>query len=68
LHKGLFGEIIMKTYNFSAQGIDFGNYSGTDLAHAQDVFAQDAGYPSWSYMEEQAEEFGGNNVEIKEVL
>ena len=58
----------MKTYNFSAQGIDFGNYSGTDLAHAQDVFAQDAGYPSWHYMEEQAEEFGGNNVEIKEVL
>ena len=58
----------MKTYNFSAQGIDFGNYSGADLADAQEVFAQDAGYSSWLYMEEQAKEFGGNNVEIKEVL
>ena len=59
---------MMKTYNFSAQGIDFGNYSGTNLAHAQDVFAQDAGYSSWAAMVEQAEEFGGNNVEVKEVL
>lgn len=58
----------MKKYNFSAQGIDFGVYAGADQAHAQDIFAQDAGYTSWLLMEEQAEEFGGNNVEIEEVL
>lgn len=52
------------TFNFSANGLDFGNYEGRDLAHAQDFFAKDAGYQSWSAMVDQAEEFGGNNVEV----
>jgi hypothetical protein len=51
-------------FNFSANGIDFGNYSGETQDAAQEVFAKDAGYQSWNAMVEQAEEFGGNNVEV----
>ena len=58
----------MTTFNFSANGIDFGNYSGESQEAAQEVFAQDAGYRSWAEMVEQAEEVcGGNNVEVQEV-
>ena len=58
----------MTTFNFSANGIDFGNYSGESQEAAQEVFAQDAGYESWAEMVEQAENFfGGNNVEVQEV-
>lgn len=57
----------MTTFNFSANCIDFGNYSGESQEAAQEVFAQDAGYSSWAAMVAQAEEFGGNNVEVKEV-
>ena len=58
----------MTTFNFSANGIDFGNYSGESQEAAQKVFAQDAGYESWVEMVEQAENFfGGNNVEVKEL-
>lgn len=58
----------MTTYNFSANSIDFGNYSADTQAEAQELFAVDAGYRSWSAMCEQAEEFGGNNVEIRELM
>ncbi len=57
----------MKTFNFSANGIDFGNYSGATKSAAQEAFAQDASYASWAAMVEQAEEFGGNTVEVREI-
>lgn len=57
-----------KTFTFSANGLEFGNYSGADMAEAQEAFASDAGYMSWAAMVEQAEEFGGNTVEAHEVF
>ena len=57
----------MKTFNFSANAIDFGNWQGQTLAEAQEAFAQNAGYKSWAAMVEQAEEFGGNTVETTEI-
>ena len=56
------------TFNFHSCGLDYGNYEGRDKAEAQDAFASSAGYQSWSAMAEQAEEFGGNNVEVVEVV
>ena len=56
-----------KTFNFSANSIDFGNYSGATQDEAQEAFASDAGYTSWAAMVEQAEEFGGNTVEVREI-
>ena len=56
-----------KTFNFSANGIDFGDYQGATQEEAQEAFAADAGYLSWAYMVEQAEEFGGNTVEVREI-
>ena len=58
----------MTTFNFSANAVDFGNYSGETQAAAQDAFADDAGYRNWAAMVEQAAEFCGNSVEIREVL
>ena len=58
----------MTTFNFSANGIDFGNYEAASQEEAQEIFAKDANYPSWAAMVQQAEEFGGNNVEVKEVF
>ena len=55
-----------KTFNFSANGIDFGSYQGATQDEAQEAFASDAGYTSWAAMVEQAEEFGGNAVEVSE--
>jgi hypothetical protein len=57
----------MNTYNFSANGLDFGNYEAASQEEAQEIFAQDASYRSWAAMVEQAEEFGGNNVEVKAI-
>jgi ABC-type branched-subunit amino acid transport system substrate-binding protein len=57
-----------KTFNFSANAQDFGNYAAATQEAAQEAFASDAGYKSWAAMVEQAEEFGGNSVEIREVL
>lgn len=57
----------MKTYNFSANGQDFGNYKAASLTAAKTKFAHDAGYRSWSYMVSEAEEHGGNNIEINEL-
>ena len=57
-----------KTFNFSASanGIDLGNYQGATQEEAQEAFASDVGYTSWAAMVEQAEEFGGNAVEVSE--
>ena len=55
-----------KTFNFSANGIDFGSYQGATKEEAQEAFASDAGYTSWAAMVEQADEFGGNTVEGRE--
>jgi hypothetical protein len=57
----------MNTFNFSANCIDFGNYEAASQEEAQEIFAQDAGYQSWAAMVEQAEEFGGNTVEVKAI-
>lgn len=57
----------MKMFNFSANGFDFGNYEAASQEEAQEIFAKDASYQSWAAMVEQAEEFGGNTVEVKEV-
>jgi len=57
----------MKTFNFSANGLDFGDWTADTQEKAQEKFASDAGYKSWLYMIAEAEEHGGNNVEIKEV-
>jgi hypothetical protein len=57
----------MKKYNFSANGLDFGEWIAQTQEAAQEKFASDAGYISWASMVDQAEEFGGNNVEVKEV-
>jgi len=60
----------MKTtvYNFSANGMDFGNYTAATLAAARTAFARDANYAGWGVMVKQAAEFGGNSVEVREVL
>jgi len=34
----------MNTYNFSANGLDFGNYEAASQEEAQEIFAQDASY------------------------
>ena len=57
----------MKSYNFSANGTDFGNWSAPDKAQAMEQFADDSGYVSWAAMVADRDEFGGNNVEVKEV-
>ena len=57
----------MKSYNFSANGTDFGNWSAPDKAQAMEQFADDSGYVSWAAMVADREEFGGNNVEVTEV-
>ena len=58
----------MTTYNFSANGLDFGNYVAVDIATARKLFARDAGYAGWDDMVGRAAEFGGNNVEVCELL
>ena len=57
----------MKSYNFSANAIDYGVWHAVTQEQAQEFFADDSGYKSWAAMVEQAEEFGGNNVVVKEV-
>lgn len=57
----------MTTYNFSANAVDFGSWEADSLKAAQELFANDSGYRSWAAMVEQAEEFGGNNVEAREI-
>ena len=56
----------MKTFNFSANAVDFGEWIASTQEQAQDAFAVDAGYRSWSDLCERAEEFGGNTVEVRE--
>jgi len=57
----------MKTFNFSANWLDFGEWIADTQEKAQNTFASDAGYKDWADMCERAEEFGGNSVEVKEV-
>ena len=57
----------MKTFNFSANCVDFGNWIAETESEAKNNFASDSGYKNWADMVERAEEFGGNTVEIKEV-
>lgn len=57
----------MKTFNFSANCLDFGDWEAKTLQQAKDDFASDSGYKDWDDMVERADEFGGNTVEIKEV-
>ena len=59
----------MKLYRFEANGLLFGDYSGATQADAQEAFAQDAGYESWTAMVAQAEEMSesGNTVEVFEL-
>ena len=57
----------MKTFNFEANGRDFGEWTAKTQAHAQDAFASDAGYKNWDDMCERADEFGGNTVEVREI-
>ena len=57
----------MKTFNFSAGGLDFGDWAAPTQDQAQESFASDSGYKSWAAMVEQAEEFGGNNVQVYEI-
>ena len=57
-----------KRFNFSANAVDFGTYEGCTLRDAMETFASDGGYRSWDAMVEQANDNGGNSVEIREVL
>jgi hypothetical protein len=57
----------MLTFNFWANDLDFGNWSADSLDQAKEQFASDAGYRSWADMVDQANEFGGDTVEIAEV-
>ena len=57
----------MKTFNFWANCIDFGDWTAKTESEAKDNFDSDAGYKNWNDMIERAEEFGGNTVEIKEL-
>lgn len=59
----------MATYNFSANGTDFGNYAGDTLKNACEAFSSDAGYASWDAMTRQAiENSGDGDIEIREIL
>jgi hypothetical protein len=57
-----------KTFNFSANAIDFGQWTADSQRAAQEAFVNDSGYTSWGDMVDQAKEFGGNSVEIREVM
>ena len=57
----------MTAFSFSAAGLDFGVWSADTQAQAQEKFSHDSGYASWAAMVAQAEEFGGNNVEVREI-
>lgn len=57
----------MTTWNFEANGLDFGNWTADTIDAAKDKFASDAGYKDWADMVARADEFGGNTVEIREV-
>jgi hypothetical protein len=57
----------MKSYNFSANGTDFGNWSALDKAQAMEQFADDSGYVSWAAMVADRDEFGGDNIVVAEV-
>lgn len=56
-------------FNFSANDLDFGNFSGETLEEAMEAFAIHSGYASWAAMTAQAiENSGAGSIEIREVL
>jgi hypothetical protein len=57
----------MKTFNFEADGLELGEWIAATKELAQEGFATDSGYKSWTDMCERAQEFGGNNVTVSEV-
>jgi len=57
----------MKSYNFSANGTDFGSWSAITQEQAQQFFADDSGYVSWAAMVADRDEFGGDNIVVAEV-
>lgn len=57
----------MKTFNFSANGLDFGNYQATNIKNAQNIFAINAGYKNWAAMVKEAQEFSGSVIEVIEI-
>jgi hypothetical protein len=57
----------MKTFNFEANGQNFGEWIANTQEQAQDNFASDSGYKNWADMCERADEFGGNTVEVREL-
>jgi hypothetical protein len=57
----------MKTFNFSANWVDFGTWVAQTEIEAKDKFAFDAGYKNWVDMVERVEEIGGIQVQYKEV-
>jgi len=56
-----------RTFNFSANAIDFGNWPAKTQEEAQDQFASDAGYKSWEDMLDRTKEFDDSTVEVREV-
>lgn len=58
----------LKSFRFSAGGLDYGLATGYTREEALDAWAESAGYRSWADMLEQANENGGNNVEVVEEL
>jgi len=40
----------MKTFNFSANWVDFGEWEAETLTQAKDDFASDSGYKNWDDM------------------
>ena len=57
----------MNTYNFSANGLNFGSYEADSQEKAQEIFAQYVGCKTWAAMVERASSFGCNNVEVKAI-
>jgi len=43
----------MKTFNFSANWVDFGEWEAETLTQAKDDFASDSGYKNWDDMVER---------------
>lgn len=59
---------ILREFAFEASAREYGTYTAATVEEAKDAFAADAGYGTWAKMVEQAEEFGGNNVRVYEVI
>lgn len=58
----------MRTFNFKANTVDFGNYKGIGQNEAQESFAKDAGYKDWDALMKQVQEVGMDEFEVLEVF